>query len=207
MLMVMQVKGVRIFTPGEYEKLEDQVSKPSLRKLIGVMLLTGMRYEEVLSLKKTPENFMKNDSCIWVRSGKKKVVSHERYVPLTPRGIETTMAFLEDEREVYPPANVIMLNLVSWSEKAGLEPLPEDQMRDMAGANTGRERKNVYGISVKSFRKTWENWLIDSYPERVLQILKAQGHNAATALEHYAGANFSSSDLEAIRAYTSGWKA
>lgn len=204
--MTHQLHGVRILTPTEYENLLCQITKPSLAKLVRVMLLTGMRYEEILRLNENPDHFSERDRSVWVRSGKQKTKSPERYVPLTIAGGQAVREFLDDERIKYPSASVMSLNLSSWAEKAGLSPILEAQMKELSGANVGKERKNVYGMSVKTFRRTWENWLLTICPERVFDIMKAQGHDISTSSEHYAGAVFSPSDVEKIRGYVIGWK-
>lgn len=198
--------GVRILTPEEYERLEDQITKPSLVKLVRVLLLTGMRYEEVLALKVNPDHYLQKDRSIWVRSGKLKASSPERYIPLTELGVRAVEEFLADKRISYPPTNIMMINLTKWAEKTGFAPLLFDQIHPLTGANAGKVRKNVFGLSVKTFRKSWENWLMTIYPDRTLGILKAQGHNATTALDHYSGCVFSNEDVSQIRAYVSGWK-
>src|SRR5665647_762702 len=100
--MAHQLHGVRILTPREYEILLDQIQKPSLVKLIQVLMLTGMRYEDVLRLKGSPEHFSEADRSIWVRSGKLKAKSPERYIPLTDAGTKAVRAFLDDARATYP---------------------------------------------------------------------------------------------------------
>lgn len=204
--MPHQLHGVRILTPGEYENLLNQINKPSLRALVQVMLYSGMRYEEVLRLKENPDHFSEKNNSIWVRSGKHKAKSPERYVPLTEAGTKAVKDYLADERTKYPSANVMSVNLLSWAEKAGFEPILDNQMRELSGANVGKERRNVYGMSVKTFRRTWENWLLTICPERVFDIMKAQGHDVQTSSEHYAGAVISGEDIERIRAYVQGWK-
>lgn len=237
--MAHQLHGVRVLTPAEYENLIEQITKPSLKLLVAVLLLTGMRYEEVLRLKQfmRPDEYnaavdeaKKNlkpgqksrfdassddhdkpvlfidDNHIWIRSGKKKAKSPERNVPLTDAGKKAVREFIEDDRFIYPSANNLSVNLTQWAVSAGFEPLNEHQIRDMAGMNRDKIRKNVYGMSVKSFRKTWENWLLTICPERVFDIMKSQGHDVQTSSEHYAGAVFSGEDIEKIRAYVQGWK-
>jgi integrase len=204
--MAHQLHGVRILTPREYENLLGQIKKSSLVKLVQVLMLTGMRYEEVLRLKANPDHFSEADRSIWVRSGKLKAKSPERYVPLTPAGTTAVKAFLDDTRATYPAASMMSVNLTSWAEKAGLTPILEGQMKDLSGFNAGRVRKNVYGMSVKTFRRSWENWLLTICPERVMDIMKAQGHDVTTSANHYAGAVFSAEDVERIREYVSGWK-
>lgn len=204
--MAHQLHGVRILTPREYEILLDQIQKPSLVKLIQVLMLTGMRYEEVLRLKSSPDHFSEADRSIWVRSGKLKAKSPERYVPLTDAGTQAVKEFLADERTRYPLSSVMGLNLTSWAGKAGLIPILAGQMKDLSGANVGKERKNVFGMSVKTFRRTWENWLLTIYPDRIMDIMKSQGHDVTTSANHYAGAVFSADDVEQIKGYVSGWK-
>ncbi len=153
-----------------------------------------------------PVIFNEQDSNIWLRSGKVKAKSPERYVALTEAGKQAVKAFLADDRVKYPSSSGMTLNLITWCEKAGLDPLDEGQMRDLAGANTGTDRHNVYGMSVKAFRRTWENWLLTICPDRVFDIMKSQGHDIQTSSEHYAGAVFSSNDVSKIREYVTGWK-
>lgn len=204
--MAHQLHGVRILTPREYESLLNQIHKSSLVKLVRVLMLTGMRYEEVRKLKENPDQFNEVDRSVWVRSGKLKAKSPERYVPLTEAGTLAMKAFLSDKRTKYPPASVMSINLTSWAAKAGLTPILEGQMKDLSGANVGKKRKNVYGMSVKTFRCSWENWLLMIYPGRIMDIMKAQGHDVTTSSNNYAGAVFTANDVERIRAYVADWQ-
>jgi integrase len=203
--MAHQLHGVRILTPREYEALLSQIHKSSLVKLVRVLMLTGMRYEEVLKLKANPDHFSEAERSVWVRSGKLKAKSPERYVPLTEAGTLAVKAFLADKRTIYPAASVMSKNLTSWAAKAELTPILAGQMKDLSGANVGKERKNVYGMSVKVFRRSWENWLLMIYPDRTMDIMKAQGHDVLSSSNHYAGAVFSANDVERIRAYVADW--
>jgi len=204
--MAHQLHGIRILTPREYEALLQQITKPSLVKLVKVLLLTGMRYEEVLRLKANPEPFSEADRSVWVRSGKMQAKSPERYVPLTEAGAQAVKEFLADERTTYPSTSVMSINLSSWADKAGLVPILDCQLRGLSKANAGKTRRNLTGMSVKTFRRTWENWLLTLYPDRVMDIMKSQGHDVATSSEHYCGAVFSAEDVEKIREYVAGWK-
>ena len=64
---------------------------------------------------------------------------------------------------------------------------------------------NTQGICLKTFRKTWESWLITSFPSQILQVCLSQGHNEITSLRHYAQMPFSESDKLEMKPYTSGW--
>ena len=75
-------------------------------------------------------------------------------------------------------------NLERWATKAGLDPV---------------------GLGPKSRRKSWESWLVASYPERVLEVFLSQAHTQMTALSHYLGLPFTQADRDAMLEYVSGW--
>ena len=45
-------------------------------------------------------------------------------------------------------------------------------------------------INNKSFRKTWESWLVFYYPDKSLQIALSQGYTTTTQYEHYLNIPF-----------------
>ena len=59
---------------------------------------------------------------------------------------------------------------------------------------------------MKMFRKTYESWLISSYPERKEEVFLSQGHNSLTALRHYVNLPFTESDRMEMKEYVDGWK-
>lgn len=202
-MIVILKTGVRVLKPDEYEALLGVIAKPSLKKLVQVLMLTGMRYQEVINLKKDPLGFQ--DNSIHIKSGK-KMASPERYVNLTPAGIVAVRAFLDDERSVYPSTSGMTHNLVAWAELAGLAPSPQLVGKNYStGPNVGIERKNVCGMSVKSFRKSWESWLVASYPQQAEVIATTMGHTTTTSMKHYMSLPFTPEEKEQIQAYTAGW--
>jgi len=38
----------------------------------------------------------------------------------------------------------------------------------------------IVGLSAKTFRKTWESWLLFSYPDKAMEIALSQGHTELT---------------------------
>src|SRR5947209_12558702 len=42
----------------------------------------------------------------------------------------------------------------------------------------------------KTMRKTWESWLMATYPERMAEICLSQGQTSFTALKHYLNMPF-----------------
>jgi integrase len=197
---------VRVLIPSEFEALMRVITKDSLKKLVQVLLLTGMRYVEVLRLKKYPGCFDPNRKVIHFKSGKKAAVNNERYIHLTPAGVTAVQAFIDDERVTYPSPQGMTLNLVRWSALAGLEASPElvNEIYNK-GANDGRMRKNTGGMSVKTFRKSWESWLAISFPYKLDMIALSQGHETGTAIAHYLAVPFSDDEKAQILTYTAGW--
>jgi hypothetical protein len=61
------------------------------------------------------------------------------------------------------------------------------------------------GLGPKALRKSWESWLVASYPERILEVFLSQGHTQMTALGHYLGLPFTQGDKDAMLEYVSGW--
>lgn len=197
--------GVRILTPKEYFALESQITKPSLKKLVRVLLFTGMRYQEVLRLKDNPTGFDPVRKVIKVRSGKKASMYTERFVRLTVDGVNAVHDFLDDDRKDYPSSSVLMMNFVAWGRRAYLTPAPELEGEIESGANAGYKRNNVYGLSVKTFRKTWESWLAASFPDIIEWICLSQGHTSRTSMVHYLGVPFTPEERSHIHKYTYGW--
>jgi integrase len=198
--------GVRVLSPAEFRALESQIQKTSLRLLVRALLYTGMRYQELLRLKKDPSLFDLERKTIRVKSGKARACQKERYVRLTPEGVEAVRAFLADERETYPSAAGMMLNLQAWAKAANLE--AADDMEGavyQAGANEGMERRNVWGLSVKTFRKSWESWLTVTYEDRLPLISLSQGHETETAMRHYWALPFTADEKQDIRVMVEGW--
>ena len=199
--------GVRVFTPDEYEGLEAHITKPSLKKLVRVLLFTGMRYQEVIRLKANPTGFNPSRKVIKVRSGKKGAVYSERYVHLTPLGVEAVQEFIDDGRTTYPSPTVMMMNLITWAKRSHLTEALELVGALQTGFNKGHDRINVYGVSVKSFRKTWESWLAITNPNMLEMICLSQGHISRTSMAHYLGIPFTHEEREQIKQYTNGWMA
>ena len=76
-------------------------------------------------------------------------------------------------------------NMERWAERAGLDP---------------------EGLGPKTTRKTWESWLVSSYPDRVLEVFLSQGHTQMTALSHYLNLPFTSNDKANMVEWVAGWE-
>jgi len=178
--------GVRILRPGEYEALREAIPKIHHRLMVEASLFTGMRYIELQRFKKNPQWYDPQGGYIYLppeASRKKERKMRERYVFLSSRGKAIIPLFLKLKGDL--PSRIAMNeNLKRWSRKAGI---------------------GDKGVCVKTFRKTWESWLMASFPDKALLIAMAQGHTQITALEHYLNLPFSPGDVEKIKEYTQGW--
>ncbi len=180
--------GVRILRPREYDTLIDTIFRKDLkygyREIINALLYTGMRYVELQRFQKHPEWFDKKTRSIYLppeASRKKKRTMRERYVYLSTQGITHIENFILYVDKM--PDRIILNNMLSfWGKKAEL----------------GR-------ISVKTFRKTWESWLVVSYPNAIPLIAMSQGHTMITAMNHYLNLPFTDEDIEEIKVRTAGW--
>ena len=185
------IKGrIRILRPYEYDSLLDAIyrknTKHRYREILNALLFTGMRYVEFQRFMKNKDWFDKKTRSIYLppeASRKKKRTMKERYVYLSTQGlihVENFVLYVEQM-----PDRVSLNNIIRyWGKKAGL-------------GDTGQ--------SVKTFRKTWESWLVVSYPNYLPHIAMSQGHTLITAINHYLNLPFTKEDVEEIKLRTAGW--
>ena len=179
------IKGeVRILRPHEYELLwkgaEDQDNQTRLDSL----LLSGLRYVEGQRLQAHPD---------WLDDGflhlpdfaqKKKLrTQRERWVRLSSKGRTIIRYFFKTKP--LPSWSGWTHNLERWAESSKLDPI---------------------GLGPKTTRKTWESWLVSSYPERFPEIVVSQGHTTFVAVNHYLGLPFDRRDKEEMSEWVSGWE-
>ncbi len=193
-MRAIKKSGVRILRPNEYDKLLDtierQKTKYKYREIINALLYTGMRYVELMrfhehdTTHKDDRWFDKKAMVIYLppeASRKEKRTMKERYVYLSSQGVIHVENFLLYVDKL-PSRDSLNMMLRFWGRKAGLG-----------------------NISVKTFRKTWESWLVASYPTLIPLIAMSQGHTEITAMKHYLNLPFTKEDLEEIRIRTAGW--
>jgi integrase len=162
---------VRILRPGEYEQLRASLKEnPDRQVLLDGLLITGMRYVEAQALQGHPElvdgRFIKTDS--------KKVQTKfkERWIRLSDYGTLIIDRFIKNDAKL-PTRQSFDETLKRWAKNADLE---------------------EGGICCKTFRKTWESWLVFYYPTHQLEIAQSQGHTAMTQMQHYLNLPFTTED-------------
>jgi len=143
-----------------------------------------------------PEIFDEERRVLVIKSGKAKASQKTRNVILSDNGLEAVRAFLQAPK-MPASSSAWQTNLIRWSKIAGLSPLPD---RSGGGGN-------VYGITVRTTRKTWESWLLTAYEGKAVKIALSQGHTESTALGHYLNLSFTDQERESIVEEVRGWRA
>lgn len=195
MTSALTCNGSRVFTPAEAASVRGIISKPSNRALFDLMLYTGMRLEEVRQLIACPEIFDEERRALVIKSGKAKALQRSRNVFLCDKGMEAVRAFLQSPK-MPSSSSAWQMNLIRWCKAAGLTPLP----------GRSEESGNIYGVTVRTSRKSLESWLLTAYPDRAAWIALSQGHTETTALGHYLNLTFTQSERGDILNEVSGWR-
>lgn len=174
--------STRIMRPSEWEELREAMD-PDMRRTCTAHLLTGMRYAELRRLRESPEWFDGNFVNIPANSIRKQLArQRERSIKLSDAG------------------RVLVPELFEVPE-----PLPNLRAFDMFLLRLSRKIIGEKGIHNKSFRKTWESWLVFYYPNHALHIALSQGHTTAIQYAHYINLPFTDEDRKAMRKWVEGW--
>ena len=174
----------RILRPWEYKQLYNAVPKKDFKTMLNALLLTGMRYVEMQRFQRNPEWF----DGEFIHLPEEAILKHERKqaerdIILNPLGKNVVSYFVDVERKL-PCWQTWKDNLRRWALMGKLEPTK---------------------INVKTTRKTWESWLLASYPNRFTEITLSQGHTTVTSIKHYLNVAFTREDKRDMKDYTEGW--
>lgn len=192
MQQIITVKGRRVFRPWEYQIFRSEL-KESQRVIADILLLTGMRYEELLRLRYAPDwidevSGMIHLPSVAVKKGRhlKETVQTERWVRMSIRA-----------KGVIP-----MLYRVEMTSRTAF-----DQMLKRKSKLAAIEHPDFIPdrISVISFRKTCASWLRIYYPMHMDHILLSMGHSKTTELKHYLGLPFTDIDKSGMSEWVEGW--
>lgn len=177
-------EGARILRPSEFELLREGAMTLENRTKLEGLLVTGMRYVEAQRLLENPGWFDGKKFIFLPREAvkKQKRKQKDRTVWLSWKGASVLPHFLEIEH--LPDWKTWAENLRRWAGRVGLDPI---------------------GLSPKTTRKSWESWLVSSFPSYTPQIFLSQGHTSLTALEHYLNMPFVEKDKEGMKPWVEGW--
>ena len=173
---------VRILRPSEWEILRDSLDI-DMKRICTSLLVTGMRYAELQRLRENPD---------WLEG---------KFVYL-PRGSMMKVKAKQKERAIR--LSDMGKTLISDLFQAP-HPLPELPAFDMKLRRLSKRILEGAPVNNKTFRKTWESWLVFYYPDRALQIALSQGHTTTTQYEHYLNIPFEVEDKKEMRKWVEGW--
>lgn len=178
-------QGSRILPPDEFVQLRKSL-KNTHQVLFDGLLATGMRGEEFWRFIQNPQWFDSDRGVIHLprqASLKTRSKQRERDVHLTYWGLHAVERLFDND--IDPMSRVAWrMDLLRAAERAGM---------------------SIDGISPKMTRKTWESWLVTSYPSMTVQIALSQGHTTLTAMEHYLNLSFSPGEKDDMKRYVTGF--
>lgn len=179
------VKDVRILTPHEYDSLKSVIPKDQHKTVLDILLITGMRYAELLRLHEHKE---------WY--------NEKRNILHLPEEAQRKHKRKQLERTIHPLPSMFNYLLKDFWESRR-PPLESTWNKDLQRW-AQEARINPYGISAKTTRKTLESWLITS---KVLEstVCLRQGHDSLTSMKHYQGLCFSEDETRDIKKQLTAW--
>lgn len=168
-----------ILTPSEYNSLLASIPKLKSRFQIETILNTGMRYIELQRFDENTRYFDPKNRMISLPGASTKT-GKSRDVHLTPRFSSMLELFLNGNSLDFPARQVMDMNLKRWNP--------------------------ALHCTVKTFRKTWETWLLATYQDHSLDVWMSQGHTGVVSMGHYyAGVGRLKSEMDDVREYVKGW--
>jgi hypothetical protein len=173
--------AVRVFRPWEVRALVRAIPKNEYKDKFESLLYGGSRYAEIQWLYNNPKRF--KGEHMQIKNMKALSKEAYRWVRLNTQGQRAIENFLRCKTNL-PSYQSWGDDLKRWCIDAGIKP-------DSACA--------------KSTRKTWESWLVLTYPQRLSEIFISQGHEEMTALRHYLTFPFTEQDRKDMLYYVVGW--
>ncbi len=175
--------SVRILGPEEYLRIREVAPFYGSRQM-DALLYTGMRYVELQRLHDNPAWLDLSRSRVHLPPAsvlKAKRRQLDRWVILNEKGRVSVPLFIEGRN--LPGWETWTQHLKDWATAAGVNPA---------------------GLGPKTLRKTWESWLVCTYPVHLAEITLSQGHTTLTAVGHYLNMPFTAEDKAAISPYVDG---
>ena len=176
---------IRILTPSEYKRIREAIPKDIHKTVLDVLLITGMRYVEMLRLYENQLWYNEKRNIIHLLEEaqlKHKRRQLKRTIHPLPSMFHYIMKDFFEGR--HPPVESNWnRGLRKWAESTGIAP---------------------YGVSAKTTRKTIESWQIAAGVLESTVCLRA-GHDSLTSMRHYQGLCFSDEELRDIKKQLNDW--
>jgi len=181
----------RILIPSEYEALRDNIPKTKHRIVVDTLLFTGMRYSELSMFSHNLGWFDAKNRAIVLPWWTTKT-ERERVIHLTPaftKSLDDSIRWLKGHDETL--------------EVPGIRSMARD-LRRWHCMNDG-DGHPLPAPTPKTFRKTWESWLLASGYSSMAVAL-SQGHSELISYGHYANLDPRlKSEMEQVKKLTEGW--
>ena len=187
---------LRVLRPDEYDLIRNAVDNEPTRLLMDLLLYTGMRYIELCRVAEHQDWIREASRTIYLSNEAQLKVerkSPDRFVHLSREGWSAVSLFFmrvkDPKAELYSRRGFTKL-LKTHAKTAGV---------------------SSEGLSAKTFRKTYESWLVQSLviqgrqPSALSLIAQSFGHTETTAVSHYINLDFTALDIEKILVRTAGW--
>jgi integrase len=183
----------------------------AVRTWLMALLFTGCRISELFKMHEHPELLQSDGTYqlsrdIFYDSRMKKRSAPERVIFFSDMGMPIIKRFFDTERlaSTYSLTYVTLNALLKTSAiVSGFE------QREFVYIENGVYGKRLTtGVSVRSFQKTWESWLVNSFhsdPFTLAIAEKSMGHSKDTAMRDYLMMQFNDEDLTDIRKATRGF--
>lgn len=185
--------GVRVLRPDEWLAIWDASGEPGWvgchgkdGRVIGeVLMFTGMRYVEAQRFQWNGSKWFDGKFVFLPTEAieKHKRKQLERWIRLNKLGVQAVEMLLRCSTRI-PSWWTWTDAMKRWAKVGGLDPK---------------------GLGPKTTRKTWESWLMTSYPEHWMQIVLNQGHTSGTSLNHYLNMPFLPEDKESMKLFVQGF--
>lgn len=197
----MSEETYRILIPSEYLALRESIGKGRLRIVVDTLLNTGMRYSELQRFADNLGWFDKANRAISLPAKATKT-QKKRVIHITPQFATDLALHLGEHKKLQVPGIRSMEgNLQSWWLKH------TKKLYSLSGLVQDMTVKDLsYYPKPKTFRKTWESWLLAVYPDKSMNIALSQGHSALIAYGHYMNLDPRlKSEMDLVRKLTEGW--
>jgi integrase len=190
----------RILTPSEFQAMKDAplirgyvIGTQKRNIWLDTLMFTGMRYKELLWLDNHWIAYFdsKNNAITLPASATK--TDRDRTVHLTPAFSKSLAAYLREFKSLQLPTRDAMNdNLRRW-------------WRACIQANIDFGAYSQWYPTPKTFRKSWESWLLFA-DYALIKVARSQGHTVAVCEHYYASLPPTlKSEAEQVRKVTEGW--
>lgn len=196
------------------------MSSDDLAIWLQTLLLTGMRFKELWKFREHPEALQTDKTILLARevfydTGKKKQLAMERTVQLSDMGRAIMDDFLHT-RISKKPFRITAIAIDHILENTALQlgfqsrTFKRKLKEWLPSGNYAYNYVDLTttGVRIRSFRKTWDTWLINTFasdPIQMAMIYLSQGHDRTTSLNHYLTFGLDKEDKEAIRKAMKGY--